>query len=336
MRFEVRYPTGEPHEVELQGSFAVLGRDPSCDLVLNDVKCSRRHAVVEAGPDGLAIRDTESANGVFVNGQKVERAKLHEGDLVRLGEVVLRVLPEQITGTVVMGPEDLVDLVPSPPPVASTPAAPPVPARLPVPPTAPLTPPPPIHAPRPASPPAPRPSAPAPPAPVRPAGPPPAGAAPERHLGARPLTVQVLAALWMTAGVLYVGSGAFLAARGDLPSPFGIVAVVLGALLALFSAVMAFGLWALKPWARILQIGVAAVGILNCPMALASATVLVYMLRQPTAAWFSGREKGRPSREDPAAIDLSAETTFALTILAMVALGVLLSAGGLYVAYRQS
>jgi len=101
MRFEVRYPTGDPHEVELQGTLAVLGRDPSCDLVLSDVKCSRRHAVLEAGPDGLAIRDTGSANGIFVNGRKVERAKLDEGDLVRLGEVVLRILPEQITGTVV-------------------------------------------------------------------------------------------------------------------------------------------------------------------------------------------------------------------------------------------
>jgi hypothetical protein len=127
-----------------------------------------------------------------------------------------------------------------------------------------------------------------------------------------------------------------LAAWGNLPSPFGIVAAVAGALFAVFGGVMAFGLWTLKPWARILQIGVAAMGILNCPMALASATVLVYMLRKPAARWFSGRDQGRPSREEPAAIDLSAETTFTLTILAMVVLGALLSAVGLYVAYRQS
>ena len=58
----------------------IVGRDPSCDLVLNDVKCSRRHAVVEAGPHGLAIRDTGSANGVFLNGKKVDRSALKEGD----------------------------------------------------------------------------------------------------------------------------------------------------------------------------------------------------------------------------------------------------------------
>ena len=47
---------------------ATVGRDPSSDLVLNDPKCSRRHAVIEAGAEGITIRDSGSANGVFVNG----------------------------------------------------------------------------------------------------------------------------------------------------------------------------------------------------------------------------------------------------------------------------
>jgi Inner membrane component of T3SS, cytoplasmic domain len=335
MRFEVRYPTGEPHEVELQGSFAVLGRDPSCDLVLNDVKCSRRHAVVEAGPDGLAVRDTDSANGVFVNGHKVERAKLNEGDLVRLGEIVLRVLPEQITGTVVMGPEDLVDLIPS-----SARAAPsPLPAgERPVGPTAPLDPPPaPAAPPRPPLAPAPRAAPPLPadaprPAPELAAA---AGDAPARSLPARPLTVQVLSALWLASVLVYGGTGAFLLVRGGLPSPLGAVAAVGGGALALVSVVMAIGLWTLKPWARFLQIAIAAIGILACPMTLASATVLVYMFRKPTALWFSGRVQSDLSKEDAAAFDLPAEATFSLTVLAMVALGLLLCAGGFYLGWRR-
>jgi hypothetical protein len=138
--------------------------------------------------------------------------------------------------------------------------------------------------------------------------------------------------LWLASVLLYGGAGAFLVARGLLPSPFGMVAAVGGCFLALLSAVMAFGLWTLKPWARFLQIGIAAVGILDCPMTLASATVLVYMLRKPTALWFSGRTL---SKEDAAALDLSAEAVFSLTVLAMVALGLLASAGGLYLAWRR-
>lgn len=134
MRFEVRYPTGAQHEVELSGSVAVLGRDPSSDLVLNDAKCSRRHAVLEAGPEGIAIRDAGSANGILVNGKKVERAQLGVGDVVRLGETTLKVLAEEVPGTLVMAPEDIEDFggtrpvqpgpsaLGTPPPTRPTPA----------------------------------------------------------------------------------------------------------------------------------------------------------------------------------------------------------------------
>jgi hypothetical protein len=115
VRFEIRYPNGEKHEVELQGTVAILGRDPSCDLVINDVKCSRRHAVMEAGPDGLAVRDSGSANGVFVNGRKTDRSPLKEGDEVKLGDVVLRVLPEEVVGTIVMAPDEYGGMSTAPP-----------------------------------------------------------------------------------------------------------------------------------------------------------------------------------------------------------------------------
>src|SRR5437867_751155 len=120
VKFRVQYPNASGHEVELEGTVAILGRDPSCDLVLNDVKCSRRHAVVEAGPQGLAIRDTGSANGVFLNGKKVDRSALSEGDVFRLGDILLTVLPEDMPGTLVMGPEEL-GATPAPPKPAPPP-----------------------------------------------------------------------------------------------------------------------------------------------------------------------------------------------------------------------
>jgi hypothetical protein len=139
--------------------------------------------------------------------------------------------------------------------------------------------------------------------------------------------VQVLSALWLASVLLYGGAGAFVAARGGLPSPYGLVAAVGGGVLALLSIVLAFGLWTLKPWARYLQIAVAVIGLLDCPMTLASATVLVYMFRKPTALWFSGRAARGLSPEEAAALDPGSEATFSLTVLAMVALGLLLSVG---------
>ena len=106
IKLEISYPGGTTHEVELSESVVVLGRDPACDVVLNDTKCSRRHAVVEEGPGGLVVRDTASANGVFVNGRRVDEAPLAPGDVVRLGDVSLE-LVEQVGETVVIAPEDL-------------------------------------------------------------------------------------------------------------------------------------------------------------------------------------------------------------------------------------
>ena len=45
---DLRY-TQEHEWARLEGNVATVGRDPSSDLVLNDPKCSRRHAVIEAG-----------------------------------------------------------------------------------------------------------------------------------------------------------------------------------------------------------------------------------------------------------------------------------------------
>jgi pSer/pThr/pTyr-binding forkhead associated (FHA) protein len=94
MRLEISYRGGMTHQVEPPGIVCVLGRDPACDVVLNDSKCSRRHAVLEDGPEGIAVRDEGSANGIYVNGRRVEKARLRPGDTLRLGDVQVTLLAE--------------------------------------------------------------------------------------------------------------------------------------------------------------------------------------------------------------------------------------------------
>jgi Inner membrane component of T3SS, cytoplasmic domain len=284
VKFRVQYPNASGHEVELEGTVAILGRDPSCDLVLNDVKCSRRHAVVEAGPQGLAIRDTGSANGVFLNGEKIDRAPLNDGDVFRLGDVTLTVLPEEMPGTLVMGPDELPGAAPAtrPAAAASRRNTETVPRHL-----LPLTMPP----------------------RVRPEPP-------------RPLTLTVLAMLWMISIVLYPLAGV-VAAQGRSGAAAAL-SIVLGLVLAVVSAGMAFGLWTRRSWARGTQIAVAGLGLLLCPFTLASVAVLAYMLRPSTAAHFSGG--GPPADAAPDA----AELTFTGIITAAVLLGTIVSAGAAF------
>ena len=67
-----------------------VGRSAASDLKLADGKISREHCVVESVKDHHVIVDLESANGTIVNGERVKKAILKEGDFVRLGFTMLK------------------------------------------------------------------------------------------------------------------------------------------------------------------------------------------------------------------------------------------------------
>ena len=62
----------------------VLGRIPSCQVVLPDPGASRRHAQILKTDEGYFLEDLKSANGTFLNQEKIQRAPLNEGDLIRI------------------------------------------------------------------------------------------------------------------------------------------------------------------------------------------------------------------------------------------------------------
>lgn len=69
----------------VRGEQNFLGRDWECRIVLNDPQCSRVHAEVFWNDDGWWIRDKQSSNGTFVNGQTIDEARLVDGTEVRIG-----------------------------------------------------------------------------------------------------------------------------------------------------------------------------------------------------------------------------------------------------------
>ncbi len=62
-----------------------IGRDPTCNLILDDTMVSRFHARIEAAPEGLHLIDMGSANGIFIKNQRIERKLLQHGDEFHLG-----------------------------------------------------------------------------------------------------------------------------------------------------------------------------------------------------------------------------------------------------------
>ena len=76
-------------DIAIKSDKLTLGRDPQCDIFLNDMTVSRRHAVLETDSKGSIIRDTNSFNGVWVNDNMVECCLLKSGDVIQIGAFCL-------------------------------------------------------------------------------------------------------------------------------------------------------------------------------------------------------------------------------------------------------
>ena len=70
----------------------VIGRSPDCDVFLDDVTVSRRHAELVRESDSFTIRDLGSLNGTYVNRKRIESAVLEDDDEVQIGKYRLTFL----------------------------------------------------------------------------------------------------------------------------------------------------------------------------------------------------------------------------------------------------
>jgi two-component system, cell cycle response regulator len=69
----------------LDDKACTLGRHQDCEVSVRDDGVSRRHAKIELKDGKYVVEDLSSANGTFVQGQKIERHVLRDGDLIQLG-----------------------------------------------------------------------------------------------------------------------------------------------------------------------------------------------------------------------------------------------------------
>ena len=74
------------------GNVKTVGRATRADFVVDAALVSRLHCRLAAGAGEIEAVDLESTNGTYVNGQRVDRAVLKEGDKLRVGAVELVVM----------------------------------------------------------------------------------------------------------------------------------------------------------------------------------------------------------------------------------------------------
>ena len=146
-----RQPVAVPHLQELardqrhalvRGSKWLLGRDATCDIVLADPSVSRHHAEIQREQAGFVLRDLGSSYGSWrvpgpggdgdgdaaAGDERIDRARLRPGDLLRLGKVELRfIAPGQAASPPSVAPEpEASDAEDEPAPRASEPETSPV------------------------------------------------------------------------------------------------------------------------------------------------------------------------------------------------------------------
>jgi len=68
--------------------FLNIGRSSESDILLDDITVSRHHALIEKKESGYTIKDLESLNGTYINGNIVNETELNNGDRIQIGKYV--------------------------------------------------------------------------------------------------------------------------------------------------------------------------------------------------------------------------------------------------------
>jgi len=88
MRLQYTKTDGTQMEFELGERPITIGRSPEADVVVLDERASRIHCGIRLWDGEFYIKDLKSRNGTFINGQRIDVAKLKPSDEIRIGSVI--------------------------------------------------------------------------------------------------------------------------------------------------------------------------------------------------------------------------------------------------------
>src|SRR3954451_12987999 len=94
-RFALRFISGKYQGGEFplrMDREIVIGRSSELDMVLVEDMVSRKHAKIATQTGQIMIQDLGSTNGTFVNGEKVKKVRLKEGDRILIGTSIIKLV----------------------------------------------------------------------------------------------------------------------------------------------------------------------------------------------------------------------------------------------------
>ncbi|HEY2031057.1 MAG TPA: FHA domain-containing protein [Myxococcales bacterium] len=89
--FLVKAPNGQEKAYPMKAEVVIIGRSDRCDIAVKDGSMSGRHAEISTVDGEIRVKDLGSANGIWLNGERVEDVELFDGDVLRCGQTSIRV-----------------------------------------------------------------------------------------------------------------------------------------------------------------------------------------------------------------------------------------------------
>lgn len=96
-----------------ENQIITIGRSSDNDLVINNIKVSRKHAKLEKVGENWILEDLESSNGTYINGEKIKRKKVTVDDIITIGGIPLNLetlfkAGKEISGDIQIAADNLV------------------------------------------------------------------------------------------------------------------------------------------------------------------------------------------------------------------------------------
>ena len=89
--FIVKGPNGQEKAYPMKALVVTIGRSDQCDIAVKDSSMSGRHAEISKINGEIRVKDLGSANGIWLNGERVDDVELFDGDVLRCGQTSIRV-----------------------------------------------------------------------------------------------------------------------------------------------------------------------------------------------------------------------------------------------------
>jgi FHA domain len=89
--FIVKGPSGVEKAFPMRAISVTIGRSDQCDISVKDSSMSGRHAEISKINGEIRVKDMGSANGIWLNGERVDDVELFDGDVLRLGQTSIRI-----------------------------------------------------------------------------------------------------------------------------------------------------------------------------------------------------------------------------------------------------